>query len=89
MLLIIGCNYLSPDGGGLVSKLYPTLAIPWTVACQAPLSVGFSSKNIGVGCHFLLQGNFPTQELNPSLLHCRQILYQLSYEGSPKYPYFK
>ena len=27
----------------------------WTVACQAPLSMGFSSKNIGVGCHFLLQ----------------------------------
>ena len=27
----------------------------WTVAHQAPLSVGFSSKNTGVGCHFLLQ----------------------------------
>ena len=31
---------------------------------------------------FLLQGIFPTQGLNPDLLHCRQILYQLSYEGS-------
>ena len=33
-----------PDGGGggLVAKLCPTLAIPWTVACQAPLSVGLS-----------------------------------------------
>ena len=31
----------------------------------------------------LLQRIFPTQELNPSLLHCRQILYQLSYQGSP------
>ena len=30
----------------------------------------------------LLQGNFLTQELNQSLLHCRQILYQLSYEES-------
>ena len=29
--------------------------------CQAPLSMGFSSKNIGVGCHFLLQGIVPTQ----------------------------
>ena len=29
-------------GGGLVAKSCPTLAIPWTVACQAPLSVGFS-----------------------------------------------
>ena len=39
-------------------------------------------KNAGVGCHFLLQGIFPTQESNPGLLYCRQILYWLSYEGS-------
>ena len=39
-------------------------------------------KNTGVGCHFLLQGIFPIQELNPGLLHWRQILYQLSYKGS-------
>ena len=32
-------------------------------------------KNTGVGCHFLLQGIFPTQESNPGLLHFRQILY--------------
>ena len=32
--------------------------------------------------HFLLQGIFPTQGLNPGLLHCRRILYRLSYEGS-------
>ena len=32
---------------------------------------------------FLLQGIFPTQGLNPDLPHCRQILYQLSYQGSP------
>ena len=35
-----------------------------------------------MGCHFLLQGIFPTQELNLDLRHCRQILYQLSYKGS-------
>ena len=33
----------------------------------------------------LLQGSFLTQELNWGLLHCRQILYQLSYQGSPMY----
>ena len=33
-------------------------------------------KNTGVDCHALLQGTFPTQELNPGLLHCRQILYR-------------
>ena len=38
----------------------------------------------GVGSHSLLQGIFPTQGSNPSLLHRRQILYQLSYQGSPK-----
>ena len=41
-------------------------------------------KNTGVGSLSLLQGNFPTQELNRGLLHCRWILYQLSYQGSPK-----
>ena len=40
-------------------------------------------KNIGVGSLSLLQRIFPTQELNWGLLHCRQILYQLSYQGSP------
>ena len=40
-------------------------------------------QNTGVGSVFLLQGVFPTQGLNPGLLHCRQILYQLSHKGSP------
>ena len=31
-----------------------------------------------MGCHFLLQGNFPTQEFNPGLPHSRQMLYQPS-----------
>ena len=39
--------------------------------------------NTGVGCHLLLQGIFQTQELNVGFLHCRQILYQLSYKESP------
>ena len=33
--------------------------------------------------HSLLQGIFPIQESNPGLLHCRQILYHLSHQGSP------
>ena len=70
-------------GGGLVAKLYPTLATPWTVARQASLCPwGFPGKNPGVDCHFHLQGIFPTQESNPGLPHCRQILYRLSY-GKP------
>ena len=43
----------------------------------------FPGNSTGVGCHFLLQGNFPTQGLNPSRLHCRQTLYHLSHRGSP------
>ena len=39
-------------------------------------------KNTGVISLSLLQGNFPTQELNQDLLHCRRFLYQLSYLGS-------
>ena len=38
---------------------------------------------MGVGSLSLLQGIFLTQELNQGLLHCRQILYQLSHLGSP------
>ena len=40
-------------------------------------------KNTGVGSLSLLQGIFLTQESNQGLLHCRQILLQLSYQGSP------
>ena len=39
-------------------------------------------KNTGVGSLSLLQGVFPTQGLNQSVLHCRQIPYQLNCEGS-------
>ena len=35
-----------------------------------------------MGCHFLLQGIFPSQGSNPGLLHCRQTLYHRSHQGS-------
>ena len=42
----------------------------WTIAPQAPLSMGFPRQEYwSGGCHFLLQGAFPTQGLNPHLLH--------------------
>ena len=40
-------------------------------------------KNTGMGRLSLLQGIFPTQGWNSGLLHCRQILYQLSHQGCP------
>ena len=39
-------------------------------------------KNTGVGCHVPFQGIFPTQGSNPGFPHCRQILHQLSHQGS-------
>ena len=56
----------------VVSESFVTL---WAVACQDPLSMDFPGKDIGVGCHFLLQEIFPTQGSNPGLPHCRQMLY--------------
>ena len=41
-------------------------------------------QNTGVGSLSLLQGIFPSQGLNPGLPYCRQILYQLSHQGSPR-----
>jgi len=41
-------------------------------------------QNTGGGSLSLLQGIFPTQELNPGLLHCRWLLYQLNHKGSPR-----
>ena len=56
---------------------------PWTVQpIRCLCSWNSPGKNTGVGCHALLQGIFPTQGSNPGHLHCRQILYHLSHEGS-------
>ena len=48
---------------------------PWTSPGQST----------GVGSLFLFQGIYSTQGLNTRLPHCRQILYQLSYKGSPQW----
>ena len=70
--------------GGLVAESCPTLGTPCTVACQA-LSMGFSRQEYWSGLPFPFPGDFPTHKLNSGLLHCRQILYQLSYEGSSSF----
>ena len=55
-------------------------ATPSIVACTKLLCPwDFQGKSTGVGCHFLLQGTFPTQGSNPGLSHCRQTLYSLSH----------
>ena len=54
---------------------------PWTIICQAPLSMGILAspgKNTEVGCLALLQWIFPTQESNRGLLQLGWILYHQS-----------
>ena len=58
----------------------PTLCDPMDCSPLGSSVHGDSlGKNTSVGCHVLLQGIFPTQGLNPGILHCRWILYQLSH----------
>ena len=56
----------------------PTL---WSHRLDSPWNS--PGQNTGVGSCTLLQGIFPTQILNPGLRHCRQVLCQLSHQGSP------
>ena len=73
-----------------VTQLCPTLCDPMDL-CSPRNSPG---RNTRVGSLSLLQEIFPTQELNPGLPHCRQILYQLSRQRSPRilewvvYPFY-
>ena len=61
-----------------ITPRFPTLQ-----ADSLPAESSGKPKNTGVSNLSLLQWIFPTQESNRGLLHCRQILYQLSYQGSP------
>ena len=64
----------------LITQSYLTLCDP--LDCSPPGSSvqGILQTRIpGVSCHSLLQGIFPSQGSNLGLLHCRQILYHLSY----------
>ena len=58
-----------------VAQLFST---PWTVPGNS------QGQKTGVGSLSLLHRIFPTQELNPGLLHYRRIPYQLSHKGSPR-----
>ena len=68
----------------LVAQSCPTLCNPIDCSLLDSSIHGDSpGKNTGVDSHFLLQGIFPTQGSTPGLLHCRQILCNLSHQGSP------
>ena len=68
----------------LVTQPCPTLCDPMNVDCQGLCPWDSPGKHTGEGRRSLLQGIFLTQGLNPHLLHCKQILYHLSHQGSPQ-----
>ena len=70
-----------PYGCVLVAQSCPTLWNP--MDCSLPGS-SVHGKDTGVGCYFLFQRIFLTQELNLGLSQCRQILYLPNYKGSPQ-----
>ena len=79
-------------------SLVRVFVTPQTVACQAPLSMEVFRQEYWSGLPFPPPGDLPDPEIepmsllssalaegsNPSLPHCRQILYQLSHQGSPR-----
>ena len=78
-------EHLSGDcGGDLVAKSCLTLAIPWTVACKAPLSMVFSRKEHWNGLPFPSPGDLPNPGIKPRSPALQEdVFYQLSYQGSP------
>ena len=59
-----------PQSESEVAQSCTTLCYP--MDCSLPWD--FPGNSTGMDCHFLLQGIFPTQGLNPGLPHCRQTL---------------
>ena len=60
---------------------------PWTVAHQAPLSIGFPRQGFHTGLPLPPPGDLLDPGIKPAppgLLQCRQILYPLSHQGSPQ-----
>ena len=76
-LVSFGCREGMCVSRSVVSDFLRSL---WTVAHHAPLSMGFSRQDYWSELSFPSPGDFP----NPGLLYCRQILYHLSHQGSPK-----
>ena len=80
LLMVLGkCIVLSYSG---VSEIFAT---PWTIACQATLSMGFFRQEYWIGLPLPSQGIFQTQRSNPrilSLLHWQEDALQLNNLGS-------
>ena len=79
------CNIFKMCCAVLSHSVMSNSATPYIVACQAPLSMGILQARILEWVAMPSSRRiFPTQGLNPGLLHCRWILYYLNYERSPR-----
>ena len=70
---------------GLVTQSCSTLRDPMNCSPVSFVHGDSPGKNTGVSSHSFFQGIFLTEGSNPGLPHCRQILYHLSHQGSPKF----
>ena len=86
-LCVTACDYSCKINSWCsAAQLCPTLCDPWTVACQAPLSMDLPDKNTTVGFHFLLQGIFLTQGLDPQYLYWQAGSLSIVPPGKPHNP---
>ena len=84
-LVFLNSNLASPDTVLSPFSRVWLFATPWTVAHPAPLSMGILQARILEWVAYPPPGDLSNPEIKskPSLPHCRQILYQLSHQGSP------
>ena len=65
--LLLGRKVMTNLGGGLVTQSCLTPVTPWTIACQAPLSTGFSRQEYWSGLPFPSPGDLPNPGIEPAL----------------------
>ena len=75
-----------PCGGGLVAKACLTLAAPWTVACQAPLSMGFPRQEYSSGMTFFFSRRSSRPRDKAQVLHWQADSLPPSHQGNPGSP---
>ena len=64
----VGAGFSAGVGGGLAAQSCTTLAIPWTIAHQAPLSMGFSRQEYWSGLPCSPPGDLPEPGMKPAFL---------------------
>ena len=74
-------------GGGLVTKSCPTLVIPWTVAHQAPLPMGFSRQEYWSGLPFPSPGDLPSPGIESGFPALQAVSLLTELPGNPWFNY--